>query len=414
MDRNLRWLGFGAVVRASGLSLIAPYFVLYLRNVLGLGYAEIGLLAAVTGVLPLALVPFAGLITDRVGRRGLFLACLAAEAGGMLLAGYAMWTRSLPLLIGAVSVTQTMGTIGSPALSAYVADHAAGSERTLAFTWLRIGWNVGFTVGVLVGGSLVGFLGFVDVGLFAGVVLLGSTSLLALVLAPSPYDRALRAGRPLPGGPATAGRPGGVRESLSLLGRDRAFLGLCAAVALAELTIGQWGVTFPVFVNTVLHLPYALLGAGLALNGVLVVLAQAPTTRASIGHRHTSLFVLGTGLYVAGFLLLAVAGYFGLAIVVSFFAAVVVLTMGENVTSIPMTTLPSNLAPSTEVGSYNGTFFAIMGVGQLLAPTIGGFVLAVSTSPPFVWTVLVLPALPAMLLLGAVVTPRLPAAANRA
>ena len=88
---------------------------------------------------------------------------------------------------------------------------------------------------MLVGGSLVGFLGFVDVGLFAGVVLLGSTSLLALVLAPSPYDRALRAGRSLAGSPATTGRPGGVRESLSRLGRDRAFLGLCAAVALAEL-----------------------------------------------------------------------------------------------------------------------------------------------------------------------------------
>jgi hypothetical protein len=173
-------------------------------------------------------------------------------------------------------------------------------------------------------------------------------------------------------------------------------------------------VTFPLYVNTVLHLPYAILGLGLALNGVLVVVAQAPTTRAALGHRHTTALYLGILLYVAGFLLLALVSVLPALLLAIFFAAVFVLTMGENVESIPATTLPSNLAPPTEVGAYNGAFFAISGLGQVLAPTLGGIVLALTASPLETWGLLCVPAIPALLLLRLYVVPRIGSEPNRA
>jgi MFS family permease len=412
MDRNVRWLGFGAAVRAGGMTLVAPYFFLYLRNVLGVGYAEIGLLVALTGVVPLLLVPFAGLVTDRIGRRRVFLFCLLAEALGVFLVAVGMEERWLLGLLVFVTLVQTVGTIAGPAISAYVADFAAGSERTLGFTWVRIGWNVGFTLGVLSGGVLIGAIGFPDVGFLAAGVLLLSTSFIALVLEPSPFDHARRAARRLP----SSSRPpsASVLDSARVLARDRVFLALCAAVALAELTIGQWGVTFPLYVNSVLGVPYAWIGAGLAVNGILVVFTQAPITRLGIGHRHTSLFLLGTGLYAVGFLMIGGLAGLHFAVIAGFFAAVIVLTTGENLTSIPFTTLPSNLAPATEIGAYNGTFFAITGVGQLLAPALGGLVLALTASPWVTWAVLVIPSVPAMALLVGYVAPRLPPEPNRA
>ncbi len=411
MERNVRWLGVGAAVRAGGLTLVAPYLVLYLRNVLGVGYVEIGLLVALTGVLPLALVPFAGLVTDRIGRRRVFLVCMAAEALTILLVALAMHERSLVALVVFATLVQTAGTIAGPAISAYVADFVTGSERTLGYTYVRVGWNVGFTLGVLSGGALIGLLGFVDTGLAAGTVLLASTTFVAFVLESSPYDRARR-----PAGAGAAPRPPGpsAAESLRVLARDRVFLVLCAAVALATLTDAQWGTTFPLYVNTVLGVPYAWLGAGLAINGLLVVVAQAPMTRAAAGHRHTSVFVLGTVLYVVGFLLFGVFGLVGVAVIAGFFGVVVVLTLGENLVSIPTTTLPSNLAPASEIGSYNGAFFAITGVGQLLAPAVGGIVLALALDPLVTWALLVVPALPAMVLLAHYVAPRLERGANRA
>ncbi|MCI4372719.1 MAG: MFS transporter [Thermoplasmata archaeon] len=410
MDRNIRWLGLGAVIRATGVSLILPFAALYFRNVLGLGYTEIGLLSVVIGVLPLTVVSFAGVVVDRVGRRRVLLISLAVEACAVLAAAYTMEVRSLLGLLLAVTTVSTAGAFGGPAISAYVADFVHGSERTEGFTYIRIGWNVGFTAGVLTGGALIGFLGFPLVGYAAGVVLVVSTAFLAFGLRPSNYDRDRAAGIPRGG----AGPRYGLRDTVRVLGRDRVFLALCGAVALASLTTGQWGVTFPLYVNTVLHLPYAILGLGFALNGVLVVVLQAPTTRAALGHRHTTALYLGILLYVAGFLIVALVAFVPALVLAIFFGAVVVITMGENVESIPVTTLPSNLAPATDVGAYNGAFFAITGLGQVLAPTLGGVVLAATGNPLLTWGLLCLPAVPALLLLRLYVMPHIRGDANRA
>ena len=330
MNRNIRWLGLGWAFRSTGMSLVLPFLVLYLRNVLRIGYLEIGILVALTGVVPLLIVPFAGFLTDRAGRRRVFLVALFLEAASFLGLAEAMQVRSLVIVLVLAASVQVVGTIASPALSAYVADFVEGSDRTMGFTWVRIAANVGFTVGVFAGGVLIGFFGFVHVALVSGVLLLSGTGLLAAVLDPSPYDLArsgVRRGAPTPGAPD---RTRSVRRSVAILARDRPFLALCAAVAVGSLTLGQWGTIFPLYVNTVLGIPYAVLGAGLALNGLVVVFGQAPMTRASLGHRHTSLFVLGFAAYAAGFLLFGIAGQFLLFLIPSFFVTVLVLTIGEN------------------------------------------------------------------------------------
>ncbi len=412
MDRNLRWLAFGAVIRATGLSLVLPYVALFLRNVLHVGYVEIGVLVALLGVAPLAVYPFGGAIADRLGRRNLLVAALVLEAVSVLGTGAAMYARNLPAVLLAGGTVSLSGALGGPAFSAYIADLAVGSARTEGFTWFRIGWNVGFTAGVLSGGVLIGLLGFATVGLLAGTVLVASTALLGWALEPSPYDRDRSKGLPRPKGSVDA--EGRALGTWRLLGRDRLFLAFCAVLAVAQLSVSQWGTIFPLYANTVLHLPYAEVGVGLALNGVLVVAAQAPTTRRALGHRHTTLVHLGVLLYVAGFLFFGTIALVPGLVLAGFLAAVVVLTMGENVLSIPTTTLPSNLAPPGEVGAYNGAYFAITGVGQVLATTFGGLVLALGLAAPLTWAILMVPAVPALVVSALWVAPKVPAAPNRA
>lgn len=395
MDPNIRRLGYIGAIRATGLSLVLPYVALYLRNVLGIGFAQIGVLLALLGVVPVLVVPLGGLVTDRLGRRPLLLAALCVEAVAIVGTGAAMGLRSESGVIAAALTTSLAGTIGGPALSAYVADLATGSERTTGFTYLRIGWNVGFAVGVATGGLLLSVLGFARVGLLAGGILVLSTSVVAVLLDPSPYDRQRSEGQRARTGPSRPSRP--LRESLSLIAGDRVFLALCFTVGIASLSVGQWATTFPLYVNAVLGVPYAVLGLGFALNGVLVVVGQAPTTRAAIGHRHTTLVGLGVALYLAGFLLLGLFALWPAVLLAGFFAVVFVLTMGENVLSIPVSTLPSNLAPPSETGAYNGAFAAIAGAGQVLAPTFGGAVLSAGLDPPLTWAVLMAPAVPALL-----------------
>ncbi|HEV2166839.1 MAG TPA: MFS transporter [Thermoplasmata archaeon] len=403
-------MGLGSAVRAAGLSLILPYFVLYLRNVLGLGYLEIGGLSSVVAILPLAIAPFAGLLADRVGRRRVFLISLLGEALGVVAVAFSMEARSLEGVVAFVIATACAGTIAGPAISAYYADFSTGSDRTRAFTTQRIGWNVGFTLGVLSGGGLLGLLGFAGVGFGAGILLGAAVALLAATVQPSRYDRDRSAGLP-------RGEPGhrsGVRETIGLLSRDRVFLVMCASMAIAQLAIAQWSPILPLYANTVLGIPYSVIGIALALNGLLVVVAQAPTTTLALGHRHTTVLQIGILLYAGGFLLLALVALVPAIVLSIFFASIVVLTIGENVASIPFQTLPSNFAPPTDIAAYNGAFSAIVGIGQLLAPAVGGVVLASTSSPAVTWSILMIPVVPALLLSQLYVVPRIRASTNRA
>jgi MFS family permease len=74
-------------------------------------------------------------------------------------------------------------------------------------------------------------------------------------------------------------------------------------------------------------------------------------------------------------------------------------------------TLPSNVAPATEIGSYNGVFNLIGGIGNSLSPLIGGLVLASVANPLALWVILAVPCIPAALLFQWVGT-RIPKAAN--
>jgi MFS family permease len=400
MERNVRVLGFAAIVRAFGLSLIGPFLALYFHNILGIGFAEVGLIAVAVALPPLALTPLAGLASDRIGRRRVFLASLVGEAVCLLGLGAAMARGSFWLVFLGFSLFSLVSNFGGPAVSAYVADFTQGSDRTEGFTWFRVGHNIGFTLGVLVGGALVGFVGFVPVAL-AGGVFAAATAAIALVwMGPTPYDLALAFEGPSgPAGPGPARRPGSLGTSLRVLARDRVFLTLCLAFGLATIVAGQWAVTFPLFVVDVLHVPYAVLGAGLALNGFIVVVGQTAMTRGLLGRRHTAIAAAGTIAYAAGFLLLALAGAFELLPLLAFFAAVLVLTVGENLLWIPQSTLPSNVAPPTEVGSYNGAFQTVGSTGVLIATAVGGFALAAFSNPLELWLILIAPVVPAVLLL---------------
>lgn len=401
MDRNLRLLTVGVAIRMLGNAIFFPFVALFLYNELAVGYLEIGLIFVVLGVVQLPFGILGGLATDRLGRRRLILIGLLSEVLTIAGLAYAFWVHSLVDALLAAGVGGTVGTLSGPAFSAYIADLAEGKERTRGFTWYRVGFNAGYSAGVTLGGLLIGVIGYAEsVAVAAGVVAV-CLVLLAVGLAPSPFDVRLRAGKtPTPAGvaPAPAAPTRTLRESFRILARDRVALELLIAVVLAAVVVGQWPVTFPLYVHNVLGISYGLLGIGLALNGLVVVFGQNATTESVLGMRHTTIANLGLVLYLVAFLGLGAAGLYQLYPVAAFFAAVVVLTVGENLVTIPQATLPSNIAPAGEVGSYNGAFQTMAGAGFVAAVFLGGAVLAFTANPLAIWAILLVPAVPSILL----------------
>ncbi len=425
MESDLRLLGFIAALRAFGFLMLQAFLALYLKNVLGLGYAEVGALILAFGLPPIVLSPVAGLLADRFGRRRLLLVSIAGEALGMLLLSYTMLLGSLLLVSLGSMLSFLFDSLGGPPNSAYVADLTEGSARTKGFTWIRIGYNAGAGAGVAIGGILVGTFGFPAIAALGALFVGASSVVVAVRLPPSPYDLRLKARRRGVSAKGSAAAPddadgsagpparGSVGRSLRLLATDRIFLEMCLAFAFASLVAGQWGVTFQLFANGPLRLPYDIIGLGISLNCFIVVFGQTITTRSVLGREHTRVGIVGILLYVVAFLALGASGEWMIAPLAVFTLAVFVSTAGENFLAVPQTTLPSNLAPERELGNYNGAFQTINSAAFLLSVFFGGVVLAAIPDPLLEWVVLVSPAVPCVLLLRHVGR-RIPENANRA
>jgi predicted MFS family arabinose efflux permease len=382
-----------------GNALYFPFLALFLVNQLHVSYVEIGIIITGVGLIQLPTTLLGGALADRVERLRLIIFGLVAEVATTAGLAYAFSIDSLVLAITAAAIGGSLTSLAGPSYSAYIADFAVGAERTRGFTFFRIGFNAGYSAGVTLGGLLVSDLGFAGaVAVAVGIVAVGA-AFLSVTLEPSPRDLARRT-QPLPSESAPAPtRSRSMRESFGLLRRDRVALELLVAFFLASLVAGQWGVTFPLFVHNVLGISYSLLGIGLALNGLVVVFGQTVTTESVIGQRHTSIAIWGLGLYVVSFLALGLAGALGTLPVIAFFVGVVVLTVGENLLTIPQATLPSNVAPKEEIGAYNGAFSMMAGIGFVLSVLVGGVVLSLTANPVLIWLLLVAPAVPAVLLL---------------
>lgn len=401
VDRNIRLLSLGVAVRMLGNALYGPFVALYVHNVLGVGYVELGLIVVFIGGIQIPFSVVGGLVADRVRRKTLMIVGLTSEAVATAALAYAFSVQSLGLVIATAVVGGTIGSIAGPAFSAYIADFAVGSQRTRGFTLFRIGFNAGFAAGVALGGLFIEFIGFAGGVAVAAGIIGAATVALQLLLGPSPRDQALpgapRASTVRGDTPAVRSRTLG--ESLRLLAKDRVALEVAVAFSLSAFVAGQWSTILPLYVHNVLGISYALLGVGLSINGLVVVFGQSPTTESVIGRKHTSIAVLGLLFYTAAFIGLGAAGLWDLLPVVAFFIAVFVLTVGENLIAIPQTTLPSNLAPKEEIGSYNGVVNAFQVVGGITATLAGGVVLAYVANPLLIWVVLLTPVLPALLLL---------------
>ncbi len=400
MDKNVRLLAVGVAVRTFGSAMYNPFLALFLYSVMQISYVEIGVIFAAVGVVQLPFGLVGGLWADRVGRRKLIVTSLATEAVLVTGLAYAFDVRSLVDAIAFALVGGSLLNATGAAFSAYIADFSTASERTRSFTWYRITFNAGYAAGVSAGGFLVELFGFTRSLLVAASFIAIATVFVLTQIRPSPYDEALaRRGAVAPDAPSAPAPSRSLRASLAILSRDRLALLIATGFALVFLIEGQWSVIFPLFVHTKLDISYSLLGIGLALNGVIVVVGQAPTTEGLIGRRHTTIAILGAALYVGAFLMLGAAALWVIVPSGIFFASVVVLTFGENVSAIPQTTLPSNLAPTGEIGAYNGAFNTFYSAAGISAVFFGGAVLTYISNPLLEWALLCLPAIPAVAIL---------------
>lgn len=367
----------GTLVNRIGY-LVEPFLAYYLTGHRGLSVTSAGIVLAANGLGGIFSQLIAGAATDRFGRRATLTLGMLANGASLIALGYA---RGLATIFAVTFVFGVTVDIYRPASDALVADLVSPAERPRAYGLIFWAVNLGFSLAMVLGGTLAraGFLWLfwadaVTCVLFGVIVwrLVPDARPASSHVVQAETARASIAGVETAGVEAAGTKPAGT--GFRVVFRDAVMVGYLGLTLAYTFVYLQAYTTLPLAMK-LQGLSPGDYGLAMAVNGLLIVVLQ-PVVNGWLARRdHVAELAAGMAVVGLGFGLTALAGStFWYAVTVA------VWTLGEILTAGMAGTIVADLAPVHLRGRYSGLIGAAWGAGYLLAP-LGGTRLLVLGKP---------------------------------
>jgi len=344
----------GQFVNAAG-ALAWVYLTLYLVQNRHLSPGHAGLLTGVNGAGIIAGNLVAGWIGDRLGARRTLI-------GGLI--GWAVSCAVVPLtpvsvLAPVLLIAGTLGGFARPLMSAVVLGALPTEQRRTAAALWRVAFNAGAIVGPPLG-ALAASWNFGLIFLADGVT---SLVLAAAVLRWTKPDAPVRRVR-------AESRPDSVLTTL----RQRPFvLAVLLSVVVVDTCYRQLYVGLPLQLRH-LHAPTVVYGLTVTANCIVIVVGEVWAAVRMSGQAPGKVISLGYGLVGTSWLL------FGLTpSVVGAFLLVAVISLGEMLYKPTATAAVADEAPSGYEARYQSLYAGASVSGTVIAPPLGGALIAHSS-----------------------------------
>lgn len=345
----------GSFVNRLG-TMVEPFLAFYLTGVRGLSVAATGVVLALFGLGSIFAMIIGGVLTDRVGRRATLTGGMLATAAAMLALGY---TTAVPAVVAVVFVLGVTIDMYRPASQALIADLVGPAERARAFGLIFWAINLGFSVAMVLGGTLAR-AGFTWLFWCDALTCLVYGAIVWRIV---PETRVRRA----------------ERESGSFLDvlRDRvAVCSVLIVLAYAFVYLQSYS-TLPLLMRHA-GLSPSVYGLAMAVNGIGIVIVS-PLVAAWLARRDASrVLAVGMGVVGIGFGLTAVASS-----AAGFAATVLVWTLGEVLFAAVSMAIIADLAPPHLRGRYSGLYGTAFSVAALLGPPAGAWLLGLDVRLPW-------------------------------
>jgi MFS family permease len=350
-------IGAGLVTIARAMTL--SFLAIKLQQTFGLGPAPIGFLLGLGPLTGAVAAPFAGSISDKVGRRPVLTLTLVLMAFAMIGMGLAETVFAFCLAQIAASVAISVyGSISRALMS----DICAEPDRLKYFSWRytasNIGWAVGPFIGILAGIASTGL--FIAAGTLYATLAIG----LQLLRLP-PRERA----------DSQASKQVSLIRSVIVAMRDRQLVFFIGGSTLLIAVYGQWTATLAPYISQHIAGGVGIFAYLVSINGV-VVLTGNPIARRLISSAGP-LRALLVGCVLLGFGQVGFLVSTGLA---GFAVSMVIFTAGEILVVPSEYTMVDRISHAQNRGSYFGAH-SLSTVGGFLGPTVGGATLSVFGGP---------------------------------
>ena len=375
-DRRVWTLFYGRIISSLGFSVVMPFLSIYLHVEMGISMTAVGVVLLISAVVGALGQIVGGELADIIGRRKIMIIAMAARCMMFLGLAYVISGGADILVITImVSLSSLAGSFFEPATNALIADVVEPKKRLEAYGLLRIGGNVGWTLGPLLGG-LLSMISYPFLFIISAAAT-GTVSVIVFLFV------------------AESISAGSKRQKLSLrdLGRlkdDHRFLAFCMISVPLFMMFGQMASSYAVFSTDVIGISNAELGYLYALNGLMVVFMQFPISRSINHYRMTRVMAAGSLLYAMGYGLVGLTPGLGEALPSWFYSpgflylavCMFVVTLGEMVVSPSSMTLVAKMSPERERGRYQGMYGLVSNFGFSAGPFFGGLLYDRFTGDP--------------------------------
>lgn len=362
LDRRLWILSIVRFVRAFGRGSTFVFLPLVLIGVFHLSFIVTGLLLGFATVIMATVQYFAGMWTDRIGRRSILVYSQIPGIFAYLLIFYAVSDPVYAALaVGAWYATIVIAAIQYPAVQASVADMTSVSDRLSGFTAIRLMANLGIAVGPLVGAYLAAY-GLQYIFLIASIATVFEVVMLYRLMNET-Y---------VPSGKQET-RLNTLKEAYRA---DRFFILFIIIGILLAFFTRQRGTSLTVYTVVLENLPFLYLGYIWALNGLLVVVLQLPALKVMTKWGNP-MFWRGVGVvfYALSFTILSMAPTLGVLLL-----SMTISTIGEDFVSPTTQAIVTTIAPDHLRGSYIGIYNLFVSSGSFSGALIGLWLLYVLRS----------------------------------
>lgn len=348
--------GLVNVARAMTLSFLA----IKLQQSFGLGPAMIGMLLGIGPLVGAVAAPFAGSLSDKVGRKTVLTLTLLSMALAMVGMGVAQTVLAFCLaqIVAAVAIA-----INEPISRALMSDVCPEPLRLKYFSWRYTAINFGFAVGPLIG--IAAGAASTILFILAGIVY--ALFALALHLLKVPLHRS---------GAEPASAPGAsVLESIKTAIRDPRLAFFVGGGTFLLAVYGQWSATLAPYLSGSIAGGVEIFAYIVSINGAVVLIGNPFARRFIERAGALNALVIGCLLFLAAELgFLASSGLWGLAI------SMVVFTIGEILVVPSEYLLVDGISNERNRGSYFGAH-SFSTIGNFVGPTLGGLMLGLFGGP---------------------------------
>lgn len=366
-------LAIAWAINSLAYSIIYPFIPIYLHEERGIPIEKVGLIFPLMGLAVILTPPLSGWLTDRIGRHFMMQFGQSSRAVVFLvMAAMAYFQAPFELFALMLMVNAGIGTFSQVAADSYLTEFTTPETRPGAYSKIRIGTNVGWALGPMLGAFLARTPFSLMFAITAGLCVLGTFYTKYTCPEPARHSHGEQE------------KPPPIR--IWQIVANPSLLKLLTASFLLFLLTSQLYSVLSVYATSVVGVSRNTLGLVYSVNGFTIILFQLPVTRLLDRFKlHQSTRLLsGSILYALGYFSLAFCGGgAGLA------AAVFVLTQGEVMVQPALYTLVSKMAPQGGIGRSMATLGLVRGIGMAVGPWIGTLVFAsFSTTPVLLWGIL--------------------------